>query len=136
MHFLQSFTIALFCVTVIDGSPILEKLFKKKSGPQVVFLTRPVTLQKLPPPQIRVGEPIAGTPIRSVQIQERIPMVRKVTITQQVPVQKTILVVSLSWILAQKVILIKFIFVCLILKEKTSLKFGATYNGQGICFIR
>lgn len=96
MHLLQSLTIALFCVTVINGSPILEKLFKKKGndGPKVVFLTKPVTLQKLPPAKVRIGEPIAGTPIRSVQIQERIPMVRKVTITQQVPVQKTILVVS------------------------------------------
>lgn len=98
MHLLQSLTIALFCVTVINGNPLLEKLLGKKKGgddgPKVVYLQRAVKLQKLPPAKVRVGEPMPGTPIRTVSIQERIPMVRKVTITQDVPVQKTILVVS------------------------------------------
>lgn len=100
MHFLQSLAIALLCVTVCNGSPILQQLFgggggKKDEGPKVVVLGKALTLAKLKPAKVKVGEPMPGAPIRTVNIQERIPMVRKVTITQEVPVQKTVLVKKL-----------------------------------------
>uniref|UniRef100_A0A336KK44 CSON011352 protein n=1 Tax=Culicoides sonorensis TaxID=179676 RepID=A0A336KK44_CULSO len=89
-YLICSLTITLLCITVINGSPILEKLLGKKKGgddSKTVYLA-----QKLVPAKVSVGEPIPQKPIRVVQIQEMRPMVRKVTITQDVPVQKTIMV--------------------------------------------